>query len=138
MLSLLQKFLKRELLEMKKVPEKKKPARMQTFYVNAFKCKKTDEQTSYLIGLFDSNEWSGMPGFGVSAQNEYYLGAKLLAYYPIKPHPFLVNFHNRCGDVKICGKQYGKIPIASRNKEKRLEAQCVESAIKKFINFEFD
>jgi hypothetical protein len=137
MLSLLNKLLKRELLEAVNPPKTKKTSDMRTFYVNAFNCKKSDNQAAVLIGLFDSNEWSGMAGFGVRVGNEYYLGAKLLAYYKIKPHPFIVNFHNRCGDVKICGKQYPKIPIISRNKEKRLEADSVESAIEKFAGFEF-
>ena len=137
-MSLLNKFLKRELHEMIKPPAEKKITKTRTYYVNAFNCKNSAGQDSCMIGLFESNMWSGITGFGVKIGKEYYVNTKLLAFYRIKPHPFTVNFHNRCGDVKICGKNYDKIPIISRHKEKRLEADCVESAIEKFTNFQFD
>jgi len=121
---------------MSKPPEKKKPSPTRTYYINAFICKKSGRPV-HMVGLFDSNTWSGITGPGGKVGNEYYLDAKLLAYYRIKPHPFIVNFHNRCGDVKLCGKQYGRIPILSRYKEKHLEADSSESAIEKFSRLQF-
>ena len=139
MLSLLNKFLKRELYEMGKPPAKKASTQNRTYFVNAFRCKiKSDGQDACIIGLFNSNAWSGLPGLTKSFANEYYVGTTLLAYYRTKPNPYIVNFNSRCGEVKICGKRYEKIPIISRYKEKRLQADNLEAAIEKFANFEFD
>jgi len=138
-LSLFNKFLKRELHGIAKPTAEEDPAESKTYYVNAFRCKvKSDGKDACIVGLFDSNYWSGMPGLSRSFSSEYYVGTKLLAYYKIKPHPYIVNFNNRCGEIKLCGRRYEKIPIVSRYKEKRLEAESLEEAIAKFSGFEFD
>lgn len=139
MISLLNRFLKGELLEMRKTPGQSEPAKVRTYYVNAFRCKvKSDGQDACIIGLFDSNHWSGLPGLAKNLAGEYYLGARLLAYYKVKPNPFGVNFYSRLGDVMVCGRRQEKIPILSRYKEKRLEAESDGAAIEKFKNFAFE
>ncbi|MCL2579379.1 MAG: hypothetical protein FWE32_05045 [Oscillospiraceae bacterium] len=139
MISLLNKFLAGELLRMTTTPAPTEPAKTRTYYVNAFRCKiKSNGQDACIIGLFDSNEWAGLPGLAKNLAGEYYLGAKLIAYYQVKTHPLTVNFYDRCGGVKICGKRQERVPILSRYKEKRLEAESEQEAIQMFTNFQFD
>ena len=138
MLSVFNKILKRELHGMNRPPAKKEISQTRTYFVNAFKCKNAADQSATMVGLFNSNAWTGLPGFAKNLGNEYYVGVKLLAYYRVKPHRYVVNFNSRCGDVKVCGKRYDKIPIISRYDEKRLQADSPEAAIEKFTNFAFE
>ena len=138
MLSLFNKLLKRELRAPETALANTLKTQPRTYYVNAFNCKNSGDEPVRMIGLFDSNNWSGLPGLAKSLGNEYYIGVKLLAFYRTKPYRYIVDFYSRCGPVKMCGKQYDKIPIISRYKEQRLEAESPEAAIEKFIGFEFE
>jgi len=136
MLSLLNKWLLGEMAA-PVAAKTDEPAHLRTYYVNAFRCKtKSDGKDACIIGLFDSNDARGIPGLAVA--NEHYVSVTLLAYYRIPPHPYIVDFKRRSGEVKTCGRLYERIPIISRYKERRLQAENTKAAIEKFTNFEFD